>query len=298
MNKISLTYLPKRYKAVPFTHHERMIGGRITNIDTFYACCSKNNRTDAEWIINKSIQSLDDTSQGIAFVGLSDLLKTPVIVKIMLDKDQGIKEASVQRFFKTHPHRNIVQGICEFTCRDNPIRWKVHLRKPKKLCKPRKDTETTDFIIIIQEYIKNGDLLENYELWNYSQWKSVFLQTLFATMELFEQHGFMYGDWKLRNLLLDETSDTKVVYNAFGREWVIENTYGLSPVFTDFSSCELRKKKTRYLAYQISSCVDIFSNACRDDSVKKYCIEFAMKIEEVKKLDTIIVLIDEFISTI
>jgi serine/threonine protein kinase len=298
MKVIKLTYLSKKYKAVPFTHHERMTGGRITKIDTFYACCGEKNRTDAEWIINKSIQALDDTSQGIAFVGLSELLKRPVIVKVMLDKDQGLKEAYLQRFFKEHPHRNVVQGICEFTCRDNPIRWKVNIKEPKKLCKPKKQYEIKDFIIIIQEYIEKGDLLSNYEHLDYLQWKSVFLQTLFATLELFEKHGFFYGDWKLRNLLLDETDNKQIIYNAFGRDWLVENTYGLSPVFTDFSCCELGKKKPRYLAYQISSCIDIFSNDCKKSGIKEYCTGFAMKIEEVTKLDTIIDMLNEFIREI
>jgi hypothetical protein len=36
---ISLTYLPKKYKAYPFTHNERVIRGRLTNIDTFGRIC-------------------------------------------------------------------------------------------------------------------------------------------------------------------------------------------------------------------------------------------------------------------
>jgi hypothetical protein len=109
MKVIKLTYLPKKYKAVPFTHHERITGGRITKIDTFYACCSEKNRTDAEWIITKSIQPLDETSYGFAIVGLSELLKRPVIVKIMLNDEQGIREATVQRFFKKSQRINIFE---------------------------------------------------------------------------------------------------------------------------------------------------------------------------------------------
>jgi serine/threonine protein kinase len=299
MNIIELTYLPKNYKAVPFTHHERITGGRITNIDKFYACCSEKNRTDAEWIITKSIQPLDETSYGFAIVGLSELLKRPVIVKIMLNDEQGIREATVQRFFKKHPHRNIVQGICEFTCRDSPVRWKVHLREPKKLCRPRKHNEIKDFIIIVQEFIERGDIDNNIKDLNYEQWKSLFLQTLFATMELFEKHGFTYGDWKLRNILLDETIDSKIIYTTFGRKWLVKNTYGLTPVFTDFSLCEFEKEKEpRLLAYQISYCVDMYGTHCKKTDVKDYCIDFSMKIEEATKLDTIIQMIELFIENL
>jgi serine/threonine protein kinase len=294
---IALTYLPKKYKAVPFTHHERMDGGRITNIDTFYACCSENIITDAEWIINKSIQSLDETSYGFAIVGLSELLQTPVIVKIMLNDPQGRREVKTQRFFKVHPHRNIVQGICEFKCLDSPIRWKVDLKRPKKLCHPRKQSESKEFIIIIQEYIQKGDLESGYKEWNYGQWKSLFLQTLFAIFELFEQYGFTYGDWKLRNILLDETIDKRVVYNAFGKEWIVENTYGLSPVFTDFSLCEFEEnKKSRYLAYQISFCIDMYGRACPDKKIEDECMKFAMEIEEVTKLSVILEMVKVFIE--
>lgn len=297
MNIIGLTYLPKNYKASPFTHHERIIGGRIANIDTFYACCNEKNRKDAEWIINKSIQPLDETSYGFAIVGLSELLKRPVIVKIMLNDDQGIKEAKVQRFFKRHPHRNIVQGICEFTCRDSPVRWKVHLREPKKLCRPRKHNEIKDFIIIVQEFIERGDIDNNIESLDYEQWKSLFLQTLFAIFELFEKYGFTYGDWKLRNILLDETIEHKIVYKALGREWIVKNTYGLSPVFTDFSLCEFEKEKEpRLLAYQVCYCIDMYGANCKNTNVKEYCLEFAKKIEEATKLDNIIQMIDIFIE--
>ena len=331
---IALTYLPKKYKAVPFTHHERMEGGRITNIDTFYICCSENIRTDAEWIINKSIQSLDETSYGFAtvecqelappeggltlasnagsivskslapltlalygIVGLSELLQTPVIVKIMLNDPQGRREVKTQRFFKVHPHRNIVQGICEFKCLDSSIRWKVDLKRPKKLCHPRKQSESKEFIIIVQEYIQKGDLESHYKEWNYGQWKSLFLQTLFAIFELFERYGFTYGDWKLRNILLDETIDKRVVYNAFGKEWIVENTYGLSPVFTDFSLCEFEEnKKSRYLAYQISFCIDMYGRACPDKKIEDECMKFAMEIEEVTKLSVILDMVEVFIG--
>jgi serine/threonine protein kinase len=294
---IALTYLPKKYKAVPFTHHERIEGGRITKIDTFYTCCNEKIREDAEWIINKSIQSLDETTYGFAIVGLSELLQKPVIIKMMLNDPQGRREVKTQRFFKLHPHRNIVQGICEFKCLDSPIRWKVDLKKPKKLCHPREQSESKEFIVIVQEYIQKGDLESQYKEWNYDQWKSLFLQTLFAIFELFEQYGFTYGDWKLRNILLDETIDKRVVYNAFGREWIVENTYGLSPVFTDFSLCEFEEnKKSRYLAYQISFCIDMYGRACPDKKIENECMKFAMKIEEVTKLNVILEMVELFIN--
>jgi hypothetical protein len=47
-NTISLTYLPKKYKAYPFSHTQRIIGGRLTNIDTFYTCCGEKLIKDAD----------------------------------------------------------------------------------------------------------------------------------------------------------------------------------------------------------------------------------------------------------
>lgn len=297
-NTISLTYLPKKYKAYPFTHNERIIGGRLTNIDTFYTCCGEKLRKDADWIINKSIQSMDETTMEFSFVGLSEVLKQPVIVKMMLNNPQSRREVKVQQFFKKHPHRNIVQGICEFKCQDNPIKWKVKLKGPKQMCNPNRQYEISEFIIIIQEYIKLGDLDDYGETINYYKWKSLITQMLYGSLELFEKYGFFYDDWKLRNILVDETDERTVIYNCFGREWIVPNTFGLTPVLTDFSLCRVLEKTPENLAYQLSFCLDTFGRICPNRKINKLCMDLAIEIEQIDNLDNILDTLSKFVSTI
>lgn len=306
---VPLIHMSKKYKATPFTLN-KYIGGRLTNIDTFCTACDDKLKQDADWFINKTIQSLDETSYpkrgcssietyGFAFVGLGEILKEPVIVKVMLNNPQGRREVKIQRFFKAHRHRNIVQGICEFKCLDNPIKWKNDITRPTQLC--NSDTlSTTEFFIIIQEYIIGGDLdhfFTNSEV-SYVQWQSLFLQTLFGVLELFEKYGFFYDDWKLRNILLDNTSKKTITYNSFGNKWIVQNTFGITPVFTDFSLCTFVDKTPENLAYQLSFCLDTFGRVCPDKHINKICMEMAMVVENLTAFETIIEFCQNIVTVI
>jgi serine/threonine protein kinase len=295
--KVSLQYIPKRYNVRPLTN-TKLNGGRIAKIDTFISCCGDKIREDAIWTINKSIQSTEEASYGFAFVGLSELLKIPVIVKIMLNDPQGRREVKIQKFFRDHPHINIVQGICEFKCYDDLIKWKSEIKQPTNLCSNSENKERREIFIIIQEFIHRGDLEGHYEKINYNQWKSIFLQMLFAVLELFEKYGFFYDDWKIRNILLDETNKKKLEYYAFGKKWSVDNTFNLSPVFTDFSLCTFVSKTPEHLAYQISFCVDTFGRICPNKDIQILCEIFALNIENIQSFNVIIRNIEVFLDSI
>jgi serine/threonine protein kinase len=241
---------------------------------------------------------MDETTMEFSFVGLSELLKQPVIVKMMLNNPQSRREVKVQQFFKKNPHRNIVQGICEFKCQDNSIKWKVKLKGPKQMCNPEKKYENSEFIIIIQEYIRLGNLDYYSETINYYKWKSLITQMLYGSLELFEKYGFFYDDWKSRNILVDETDEISVTYKCFSRDWIVPNTFGLTPVLTDFSLCRFLEKSPENLAYQLSFCLDTFGRICPNSRINKLSIDLAIKIEQLENLDTILDTLSDFISSL
>ena len=274
MSAIPLTYLPKRYNVVPFTNHKNMTGGQMTRVDTFLTC--KGN--DAKLVLDHCIDNL---------------LHIPVVVKIMLDDPFGRAEVRNQQFFKQHPHRNIVKGLYEFKYHRCPIEWNIGCTNTKHVHCWYCDVNT--HIVIVQKYIHGGDLFGIKDVLSYSQWKSVFLQTLFAELELFDKYGFTYDNLKSSNIIIDKTSDIKVSYNAFDREWIVSDTYGLSPVFTDFSKSGIDEKKLEYLLESIGLCVNMFGFICKSSDIKKYCIQYIIRIKEVTSLTDAINIVNELI---
>ncbi len=308
---IPLLYLPKRYSSIPHTNGIQK-GGRISNIDTFYTSCKLKKRdSDAIWTIDTTIQDASDASDGFAFVGLSKLLEEPVIVKILVNNIRGKKERNIQRVFMKYPHRNIVQGICDLTCLDKEVRWMKSV-DGQQVC--TKDG-TTEFIVIIQEFIKNGDL-SNMEPWTVQNWISVTLQLTFCVIELFKQFGFIYEDWKLRNILWDitkcqtlrvgtvepelaanpeglalhcTTSDEEFVYRAYRKRWTVK-TYGIRPVFTDFARSDIlmTKKQDWHLAVQLSLVFDMMAYKCPNKKLKLVTEKMAYQIEKRESISEIL----------
>jgi hypothetical protein len=281
---LPLLYLPKRYKSTPHTNSNQK-GGRITNIDTFYTSCKlKKKDTDAVWTINSTIQAGNDASDDFAFVGLSKLLEEPVIVKILINNIRGKKERNIQRVFTKYPHRNIVQGICDLTCLDKEVRWLKPVEN-QQICTKN---GTTKIIVIIQEFIKNGDL-SNIEIWSIPIWISVTLQLTFCMIELFNKFGFIYEDWKLRNILWDTTSDEEFIYRAYRKSWTVK-TEGIRPVFTDFARSDIlmTKKQDWQLAVQLSLVFDMMAYVCPEKKLKKDTEKMAYQIEKRESISEIL----------
>jgi hypothetical protein len=271
MSIVPLTYLRKRYKVVPFTNHTKMTGGQMTRIDTFLTCYG----TDAELVL------------------AYDNKPTPAIVKIMLNDPFGRAEVRIQQFFKQTPHRNIVKCMFSLNTGECPINWNIGNTNINHVRCWYCDIDT--YIVIVQDYIKCGDLFSNIDRLNYPQWKSIFLQTLFAVLELFDKYGFNYDNWKLSNIVLDDTVDTIVVYKAFDIEWIVADTHGISPVFTDLSKSGFDERKLEYLLESISLCVEMYGKICKNITVEKYCNQFSNKIKENNILNKSIDSINEFI---
>jgi hypothetical protein len=281
---IPLLYLPKRYKSTPHTNNIQK-GGRTTNIDTFYTSCKLKKRdSDAIWTIDTTIQDASNASDGFAFVGLTKLLEEPVIVKILINNIRGKRERNIQRLFIEYPHRNIVQGICDLTCLDKEFRW----LKPVKNQQVCTKDGNTEFIVIIQEFIRNGDL-SNMEPWTTQNWISVTLQLTFCVIELFNKFGFIYEDWKLRNILWDTTSDEEFVYRAYRKSWTVK-TYGIRPVFTDFARSDIlmTKKQDWHLAVQLSLVFDMMAYKCPNKRLQSATEKMAYQIEKRESIGEIL----------
>lgn len=113
----------------------------------------------------------------------------------------------------------------------------------------------SNFVIVVQEYVILGSVRDN----DISAFKKLLvLQLIYASLEWFDTHNFIYEDWHIWNILLDTTDDKTRTYNAFGKRFVVE-TLGYIPVLTDFGrSSFIKNKDPILLAYQISLLLDIF----------------------------------------
>jgi hypothetical protein len=286
MSIIPLTYLPKKHKVTPFTNHKLKTFRNVADSDTFVTFYS----SDVKMILDNISDEINEFLKIISYNGI-------VVIKIMLNNLYGRNEIRTQQFFKQNPHRNIVNGTCNFIISCCPVNWSKNIPELEQhqcwMC------NIDSYLVIVQDYIDTGNLFSNYNNFNYKQWKSVLLQNLFAVFELFEKYKFTYRhNWKSSNILLQKTSYTEVVYNAFEREWIVKDTYGLSPVFTDFSRSSFYYKDYYYLAREICYCIDMYGKFCNNRMLESYCTKFSILIGEVTKLDTIIEMIDIFIKTL
>jgi len=264
-------------------------GGRLSNVATFCSECEEKQK-DATWSIETSLQSGDEASESFAHVGLAKLLSEPVIVKVMRDGRMAQQESTTHTWFRNNPHPNIIQGICEFKCTDNPIKWQRRVYKPQPMCDI---SSTIPFMILVQEYIRGGDL-HTITDWNIEMWLSIILQLTFASMEWYEQHGFLYGDWHFGNILLDVTNESSVTYKAFGHKWKVKNTTGLRPVLTDFSRSDLRKPNQLepwQLGAQLGVIWDMLSHKCPNTTIQETTSKASIDIgtpEDINEILTIV----------
>lgn len=280
---IKLQYLDKKYK-----------GGRLENIQTFCSMCDDKIKADAHWTVNKTIQSSEETSDGFAVIGLGELLKNPIIFKIMDNSWRSKKEKKVHKVFRMFPHKNIVQSICEFSCIDDELRWLKKIQAPQILCNPDGKSK---FTIILQEFIEGGDLT-NIRDWNYFMWKSVSLQLMFTSIELFDKLGFIYEDWNLRNILADTTDNKVLTYIAYGKKWIVRDSVYISPVFTDFSRSDilLEKKEDWHLAIQLSHCMDMMRNVCPKKDIKELIETYSIEVELLESIEDILDCTEKFLK--
>ena len=268
-------------------------GGRLQHVATFLNACKSTG--DAEWVMNNTIQSYDEAAEEeFSYVGLTSILETQCIVKLMKRKGRmAAQEVAVMKWFSAHPHINIIQGICYFTCKDSPIRWKSRITQPQAFCNGT--SSSTSFLVIIQEYIIAGDL-SNVSEWTASLWKSVVLQLTYACMEWWAQ-GFVFGDWHFGNILLDTTQSNSHSYTAFGKTFKVR-THGVSPVLTDFARSTLQPPGSLdlwMLADQIATIWDKFESSCpfKTNEDDRFA-DFALQIGIVQNTTDFIAIVSRF----
>jgi serine/threonine protein kinase len=248
---VLLTYLPKQR------------GGRLTQIATFTQHCDSRIRADAEWIMEDTLQSYDEAIEedAFSFVGITELLNEKCTVKLMEWSILANKEIKAFKWFKDHPHRNIIQSICYFHCKDSPIKWKSKLTAPQPFC----NNGSLPFVVLIQEYISGGDLSKPRE-WTLPKWWSMFLQITFACIE-WHSNGFYFDDWNSGNILIDETTDKEVSYKVFHKTYRVR-TEGICPIITDFGRSSWRTKDIVSLTDNIGLAWNILKHTCPESELK------------------------------
>lgn len=273
-------------KVMRLRYLRKQKGGRLDNVATFCSWCAENQHADATWILEKSIMSADEANDDFAHVGLTQILQKPFIVKLMLPGRRAMQEMKVQRLFSQHPNKHIVQGICSFICNDMPVRWNKRIDKPTQFC----NIKGENMLVMIQEYIMDGDLSNvPSKFWTFEIWKTIVQQLTLAIIELFEEYGFVHGDWHFGNILLDKTENIEHEYNVLGKVWKVK-TLGMSPVLTDFSRSSIIKKDDRNietLTDQLGLIWDLFKNVCPSPDFKKHMGQISIDISECSSIKSV-----------
>lgn len=269
-------------------HLPKQTGGRLQNVATFCTACDEMAKGDAEWNMTQTLQSGDEASDGSLHVGIAELNAAPVVVKLMTDGRMARQEIRVQRLFRERPHANIVQGLCEFACEDNPIRWKRRLRAPAPLC--ASEDADQNIILVVQEYVERGSVSALGDVWPMDVWTSVAQQLIFAAMEWYESYGFLYGDWHFGNVLLDSRTEEEAVYRAFRRRWVVRATASVRPVLTDFARSEVRRTGLEpwMLASQLGNIWDMLHHACPAAVARQATQRASIAIGDAETVDAIV----------
>lgn len=246
-----------KHKYIPLHYLPKSRGGRLKNVATFTQKCDAQLQEEAEWIMIDTLQ--------FGFVGLANLLEKPCAIKLMEWGVLADKEKIAFDWFRIHPHRNVIQGICYFQCKDSPIRWKSRLTKPQVFCRHG----NTPIMVYIQEYIEGGDLSAPRQ-WTIASWKSVFFQMTYACFE-WHENGFYFMDWNLGNILIDRTDESESIlsYKVFDKT-IRVRTEGICPVITDFGRSMWCEPNLTFLTDNLGVLWDLLKHTCPNEEWKKW----------------------------
>jgi len=271
---------------IPLYHLAKHRGGRLQNVATFSSACTSKRPKDASWDVLRTIQAANDAADAFAHVGIAKLLEQDVVVKIMLYGRMSAQEQKVAQLFRERPHRNIVQTICTLKCEDNPVRWLRRVEAPQPMCVGKGNT----FVMVVQEYIPNGDLHIMKTKWTMEFWSSMVQQLTYACLEWFESYGFLHGDWHFGNVLMDPDENIYATYAAFGKRWRVQ-THGIAPVLTDFSRSVIVPPKSRQLwqlTDQIGILWDMFQHKCPEKEMQRKLQTASIQVGSCEKINDLL----------
>lgn len=211
-NKIQLIYLPKQY------------GGRI-NAHTFRAICSSLTDTNTcAWLIGTE-------QNDITSIIISKMNGNPVIVKIQETGRLYNRETHIMRLLSANNIPNIISHICDFSCKDDIIRWKQPIVIPEPLCN---GSGHNDIHIIVMEYIEHNLLNElRKRTLPENIVKNIIKQLMYLVLQLWYQFKITHGDLKEGNILLD-IGTPKINTYTIGKYTRHVNTLGYEPILIDF----------------------------------------------------------------
>jgi len=219
--KIQLIYLPKQY------------GGRI-NAHTFRAICTAKPHGDTSgWLIAKKRLETegDHRNDMITSIIKAYMGEVPVIVKIQEPGRAYEKETKVMRLLSENNIPNTIQHICDFTCKDDIIKWKEPFTVPKPFCR---GDGIDDIHIIVMEYIQHNlrDELQK-RILPQPVIKNIIKQLMFLVLQLWYQFKMTHGDLYDGNFLLD-IGEPKINTYTIGTHIKHINTLGYEPILIDF----------------------------------------------------------------
>lgn len=273
-------------------HLKKKKGGRLAFTDTYRTQCANKKEAHASWNIHRTLQSIEESNDVDAFVGTTkDLYPEEFVVKVMPKNGLSVIEKHIQKYFVKHPHRHIIQTICWFTCKDNPIRWKKHVHN-QNLCLVKGNQRVQ---VILQEFIPRGDL-HTLQINDIHLWTSLLLQLVYGYIELYTKHGLLYNDWHSGNVLIDEEQSQTLSYDVFGKVKTVIVIDRACPVLTDFARSSIHSPATLepwQLASQLTLVIEMMTIKCPNPLIKHKMTKLMYTLGEAKTMTSIQRLIEK-----
>lgn len=218
---IQLIYLPKQH------------GGRI-NADTFRAICSaRTNTNTSAWLIGTERLNTPGSNQNdnVTSIIKSIMNGTPVIVKIQEPGRAYVRETHIMRLLSENNIPNIIHHICDFSCKDDIIRWKEPIVIPQPLCN---GSGQNNIHLIVMEYIEHNLMNElRKRILPEHIIKNTIKQLMYLVLQLWYQFKITHGDLYAGNILLD-IGTPKINTYTIGKYTRHVDTLGYEPILIDF----------------------------------------------------------------
>jgi len=239
-------------KMSPFHHLKKTTRSRILGMQTYKVNCGKNLMLGF-----KSIKAAEETSMKpddfvhVALAKLKDY-NNPVVVKIY-DENNGYLYREQKILKAINGYRNMPNIICDFTCKDNKIKYFTKIKKHFSFCtKVVGSNANTDLLhFFVYEYIQHGDISEFIvkNNGNTDIIKSVILQLVCVIIELATVYNVFHGDLNSGNILVDKTNEKTLEYKIEDETISIE-TFGVMPKLIDFGKSNFYEEPLTYLVWE------------------------------------------------
>ncbi len=264
-------------------------GSRLNYVESYTSHCNVNKETVSDWLLpSKVLQSafVNDDFRAVYLSKFKGVDTQDIVVKVQeIGRGDLGRELRAIRKIGKMKNNNFIKYICDFKCNDEISRYKTNEGRIEKFC----DGGSKKLHIIIQEYIKNGDIsnffLKNENYNNKNVIMNIIRQCICALAEAFVKYGFTHGDLHGANILIskDENLQKTKQYEIRGKKYII-NMFGFEPVMIDYGKSTIGKGRSDL---EIKHDIEIFLGHMADwvKKNKKYSNKLRILEEKTRKME-------------